>query len=335
MRYRQWLVAVGAATLVVSLALGSALARTEAPTGPQAAARPEARAPQYSIVLEVGGARIGGFTEVSGLGIETEVLEYQDGDDPLVRKRPGRTKYSNITLKRGAAQDAPALYEWYRRALSGEDVSQSASLVILDNDGETEVARYDFFECWPTSWQAPEIDSQSRQMVETIELTARGIEKADIKRGHVRRQADPSGRWDSGDYSPSSHFKVEIEGVTQGAFMAIAGLKSEIEIVEYRNGDAKSVTQLGSPHYGSLVLTQDGRGGDQSLYAWYKGIREGATDRRSGSIIYLDREGNELMRYRIEGAFPVGWQGPSCAVGGECLITEKIEIAVEKIERAR
>ncbi|MCB1219403.1 MAG: type VI secretion system tube protein Hcp [Planctomycetales bacterium] len=33
------------------------------------------------------------------------VIEYQDGNDLILRKRPGRTKYSNITLKRGFIDD--------------------------------------------------------------------------------------------------------------------------------------------------------------------------------------------------------------------------------------
>lgn len=43
-----------------------------------------------------------GFTEVDGLNLgETEIVEYAEGNDLFVRKLPGRTKYGNVTLKKG------------------------------------------------------------------------------------------------------------------------------------------------------------------------------------------------------------------------------------------
>lgn len=43
-----------------------------------------------------------GFTEVSGLNLgTTEVISYVDGNDVTPRKLPGRTTFSDITLKKG------------------------------------------------------------------------------------------------------------------------------------------------------------------------------------------------------------------------------------------
>lgn len=49
----------------------------------------------------------GAFKNVDGLSVEQEVIEYQDGTDAATRKRPGRTKYNNITLKRGIMRPPP------------------------------------------------------------------------------------------------------------------------------------------------------------------------------------------------------------------------------------
>ena len=58
--------------------------------------------PKFHFQVEWGGTKIG-FTEVSGLDVETEVIEYRHGASPEYHKtkQPGMTKYSNITLKRG------------------------------------------------------------------------------------------------------------------------------------------------------------------------------------------------------------------------------------------
>ncbi len=52
--------------------------------------------------VEWGGTLIG-FSEVTGLNIEVQPIEYRDGLSPeySVIKMPGLKKYGNITLKRG------------------------------------------------------------------------------------------------------------------------------------------------------------------------------------------------------------------------------------------
>ena len=45
---------------------------------------------------------------MSGMTSETEIVEFKQGNDRVVRKKPGRTTYSNIVLERGfLALDGP------------------------------------------------------------------------------------------------------------------------------------------------------------------------------------------------------------------------------------
>ena len=76
------------------------------------------------------------FSEVSGLTMEREVVEYRGGADltPYVHKSPGLKKYGNITAKRGIAPAAGGngLYEWYnprhrRRTSAATSSSTSAT----------------------------------------------------------------------------------------------------------------------------------------------------------------------------------------------------------------
>jgi hypothetical protein len=50
---------------------------------------------------------------------------YQDGDDPVLRKRPGRTKYNDITLKKAAALYQMIIYLEYNEFYS--DVCEGVS----------------------------------------------------------------------------------------------------------------------------------------------------------------------------------------------------------------
>src|SRR6476659_8089864 len=58
--------------------------------------------PKFHFQVDWGGTRLG-FTEVSGLEFETEVIEYREGSSKTYNKskQPGLTKFSNVTLKRG------------------------------------------------------------------------------------------------------------------------------------------------------------------------------------------------------------------------------------------
>ncbi len=101
-----------------------------------------------------------------------------DGDgypDLLHRKRPGRVKYGNITLKRGFVSGS-TLLEWYRQAASGSTERRSGALVLRDKEDET--ARYNLFECWPVAYK---LSFEDGALVEEIELAVERIERAALE----------------------------------------------------------------------------------------------------------------------------------------------------------
>ncbi|MFT6158041.1 MAG: phage tail-like protein [Myxococcota bacterium] len=138
----------------------------------------------YNFLLEISGITgeaktiVGGFKSVSGMDSETEVIEFKQGNDRVVRKKPGRTTYANIVLERGytATDD---LWTWRNNIEKGLIDRRSGSIIVLDQDLETEVARYNFYEAWPAKWYVPEMDSDSSNMaIEKIELATEMVERA-------------------------------------------------------------------------------------------------------------------------------------------------------------
>ena len=138
----------------------------------------------YHFLLEIQGVIndnkiiVGGFKTVSGMDSETEIIEFKQGNDLIVRKKPGRTTYSNIVLERGytATDD---LWQWRKNIEDGKIDRRAGSVIILDQDGQTEVARYNCYEGWPCKWNAPEMDSDSSSMaIEKIELAIEKVERA-------------------------------------------------------------------------------------------------------------------------------------------------------------
>lgn len=138
----------------------------------------------YNFLLEIAGITqdsktiVGGFKSVSGMDSETEVIEFKQGNDRVVRKKPGRTTYANITLERGftATDD---LFTWRNNIEKGIIDRRSGSVIVLDQDLETEVARYNFYEAWPCKWEVPAMDSESSATaIEKIELAVEKVERA-------------------------------------------------------------------------------------------------------------------------------------------------------------
>ncbi len=62
--------------------------------------------------LEIEGVTQGAFANVSGLDSETEIIEYQDGEDIILRKRPGRTKTTPIKLVGPWTPAAKGVLDW-------------------------------------------------------------------------------------------------------------------------------------------------------------------------------------------------------------------------------
>jgi len=133
---------------------------------------------QYNFKVEIDGVTEAAFKAVDGLDSETEIIEYQDGDDMILRKRPGRTKYSNITCKRGYVTTTE-LWDWRKTVMDGGVERKSGSIVLM-NDKSEEIMRYNFFEAWPAKWKGFSLDGKGADVaVEEIEFVVEYWERVE------------------------------------------------------------------------------------------------------------------------------------------------------------
>jgi phage tail-like protein len=132
-----------------------------------------------NFLVEIDGITQAGFTDCSGLGSSTEPIEYREGgENTTVRKLPGTTKYTNISLKWGLS-DSRELYDWYHKVVTGKTERRNGSIVVLDADGLTEVVRWNFFNGWPTKLEAPTLSAKGNEVaIETLEIAHEGLERA-------------------------------------------------------------------------------------------------------------------------------------------------------------
>jgi phage tail-like protein len=93
------------------------------------------------------------------------------------RKRPGRTTFGDINLKRGLSADT-AIIDWHKKVMDGAVERTNGSIVIYDADG-TELGRWNFEAGWPSKWSASDLNAGSDDvMIEDLTITHEGIRKA-------------------------------------------------------------------------------------------------------------------------------------------------------------
>jgi phage tail-like protein len=119
---------------------------------------------------------VGGFSKVSGISSESDVITYATGNDPSTVKIPGRSRYGNIRLQRGVTNSRD-LYEWRQHIEQGLADVRSGSIVLLDAAME-EKARWNFYGGWPARYEGPLLDAEDSAIsVETLEIAVEKVER--------------------------------------------------------------------------------------------------------------------------------------------------------------
>ena len=132
--------------------------------------------PKFHFLVQWGGARIG-FTEVTGLDIQIEPIEYREGASPDYSKikMPGLKKFSNITLKRGTVDGDSDFYKWLN-SISLNKVQRRDVTISLLNETHAPVMTWTALNAWPVKLQASDLKSDGNEVaIETIELAHEGL----------------------------------------------------------------------------------------------------------------------------------------------------------------
>lgn len=129
----------------------------------------------FRFKVELDGLLVAGFSEVTGIKSETEVMEYAEGGlNTHVHVFPKQTKYPRIVLKRGITQSSE-LWEWYD-GVAGGQVKRKSGSIILHNHAGKEICRWNFFEAYPVKWNGPDLNASAGSVaVESIEIVHNGL----------------------------------------------------------------------------------------------------------------------------------------------------------------
>jgi phage tail-like protein len=139
--------------------------------------------PKFHFQVEWGGTILG-FTEVSGLDVETEPIEYRHGAAPVYHKtkQPGLTKYSNITLKRGTFQSDNEFFTWWKETAFFQEGNATQSkyrrdiTISLLNEEHNAIITWKVINAWPIKVQSTDLKADGNEVaIESIELVHEGL----------------------------------------------------------------------------------------------------------------------------------------------------------------
>jgi len=132
--------------------------------------------PKFHFSVDWGGTRIG-FTEVSGLDVQLDVIEYRAGDSPEYHKikQPGMHKFSNITLKRGTFKGDNQYFEWLNTVQLNKIERRDVTITLL-NENHEPVVTWAIKKAWPIKVQSTDLKADGNEVaIETLELAHEGL----------------------------------------------------------------------------------------------------------------------------------------------------------------
>ena len=137
-----------------------------------------------------GGSPFVGFSECSGLSVETDVVEYRGGGmNETPQKSAGLSKYGDITLKRGQLDptafpiQSVEFLNWVQQvhsaaSMGNQPMYRKEVRIYQQNALNVIVYTWVLRECWPKSWK-PGSDlngSTSENSIEELVLVHEGFE---------------------------------------------------------------------------------------------------------------------------------------------------------------
>jgi phage tail-like protein len=133
---------------------------------------------KFLFTVEIPDVGSAAFQKCSEPKMTTEVIEQWEGGAIVAQKSPGRMKFEDVTLERGATKDLD-LYRWYLQvndAASGtgaidDQYKRTVNIVQRDRDG-SELRRWELKKAWPSMYTPGDWDNTaSANGIESMTLT--------------------------------------------------------------------------------------------------------------------------------------------------------------------
>jgi phage tail-like protein len=151
-------------------------------------------------------------------------------------------------------------------------------------------------------------------------------------------------------YHKKFKFVVEVDGFGSAGFQKCSAIEAEVAVVEqYEGGSLIPQKDPGRVKVTNITLTR-GATTDEDMFKWFKEVVDLAGDagggaggrgtgkkdpefKRNLSIVQLDRDGSELRRWSISGAWPCKFNGGEWDNDADENVIESVELCYDIPDR--
>ncbi|AUD04891.1 phage tail protein [Spirosoma pollinicola] len=133
--------------------------------------------PKFHFRVDWDGIANAGFTEVTGLEVTTEKIEYRDGASPEFSKikMPGMQTFGDITLKRGSFKGDNEFFDWWNTVAMNTITRRNVTISLL-NEAHEPVVVWKVKNAWPLKVTSSDLNAGSNEVsVETLVLAHEGV----------------------------------------------------------------------------------------------------------------------------------------------------------------
>jgi phage tail-like protein len=112
------------------------------------------------------------FTEVGGLSMELGVEELSEGgENRYTHRLPTKTKFGNLSLKRGMLRGDSEIVKWVIDAIANHSFKPYTIFVSLLNFNHEAIRVWKFTKAWPLKWVTGDLKATDNAIVvETLDL---------------------------------------------------------------------------------------------------------------------------------------------------------------------
>jgi phage tail-like protein len=113
------------------------------------------------------------FQSVAGLNVEYDTESIKEGgENRFEHKLPVRTKYSDLSLKRGMLAKDSKVIDWVKKALQEREFKPLQIIVTLLNEDHEPLKKWNIMNAWPKKWSVSDFNAQENSIVvETLDLS--------------------------------------------------------------------------------------------------------------------------------------------------------------------
>ena len=307
---------------------GVAAAATVWPATAAGAAPSDGRsytAGRFAFILD--GEQLSGYPlDAEGGEAYADVLVDPPGPDGVARKRPGRVKYGDITLKTGIGM-SKGFYEWVKSAFDGKYERRNGA-VIAANFDYRERARVQFSDALITEVGMPALDAASKDAAKMTVKFAPEITRRSVKSAGKQLPPPPSGN-NQKAWLPSN-FRLRIDGLDAACSRVnkIEALTIKQKVTENAVGELRDYEkEPASVEVPNLVITVP-ESHAKAFYDWHEDFvikGENTPDReKGGTLEYL---ANDLKTVLFTLTFS--------NLGIFKLVPDKVESGSDQIRRVK